>query len=463
MSSQENFSQERGLLVTRLDNLDKNSLTEVMISDIWEGRIDINDNDLVTKLSEMKYDFDKKTVVYTTHTEKEKLRTPVLPTDIPPGESYYNHGLQILLMLLAMKRDGVERPSSVSLFFYSNPVVKETPGNPDSPPPPIPPGEPPLGPPSFPKPPPGPTPVDCIGDWSIATGEVCSKPCGGGKIKKVYNISRKSKNGGVACPYKHRDTKLVDCNLDACPRYEETPSIDPNDACLKPGEGYFYVFKTDSMKVYNIDPYKRSRENYIGKVFSSGDNSCIRTINGKQVNFSVNTKHCLTNQSNTYQYAYSFGGTSDNGIYDKNLCADKEQCLYVAYTQVEGGKPCELGDTCRSFRNAKGEHLMDRMVEEIWCGKINPDDFLSTLHMEAIGRAGVVHYKKTAPAPYSGKVVKPTDILITRLDEYNSKTNKEEYYNIALQMLHMLLVMKKYDIPKPRRVYPEIEFATPSS
>mgnify|MGYP000727971190 CR=1 FL=1 len=49
----------------------------------------------------------------------EKISTPVLVNDIPPGEDYYNHGLQILLILSCMKRYGVNRPISVDLNFAS--------------------------------------------------------------------------------------------------------------------------------------------------------------------------------------------------------------------------------------------------------------------------------------------------------------------------------------------------------
>ena len=311
----------------------------------------------------------------------------------------------------------------------------------------------------------GPTPVDCEGEWVDIPGRECSKPCNGGKISKKYRITRKAKNGGAACPYIKNSYKIFDCNEQRCPGYESIPSIGENDECREPGTGKYYVFTSEKIKIRNSDPYNWSNfsETYLGKVFSSDTDTCVRTINDKEVNFSINDKHCLTNQSNTYQYAYSFGGTSNNGLYDQNLCLDKDKCLYVAYTQVEGGVPCKLGDICRSIRNARGEHLLDRMVEEIWCDKINPDHFYSVPHMEVVGSTSIVKYKDTAPPPYTSEFVKPNDILLTRLEEYTRKTDRADHYNLIYQILIMLLVMKKYNIEKPRRVYCELSYTFPSS
>ena len=311
----------------------------------------------------------------------------------------------------------------------------------------------------------GPAPVNCEGEWVDIPGKECSKPCNGGKISKKYRITRKAKNGGAACPYNKSSYKIFDCNEQRCPDYKSTPSIGENDECREPGTGKYYVFTSEKIKIGSSDPYNWSNfsETYLGKVFSSDTDTCVRTINNKEVNFSINDKHCLTDQSNTYQYAYSFGGTSNNGIYDKNLCFDKDKCLYVAYTQVEGGVPCKLGDICRSIRNARGEHLLDRMVEEIWCDKINPDHFYSVPHMEVVDSTSIVKYKDTAPPPYTSEFVKPNDILLTRLEEYTRKTDRADHYNLIYQILIMLLVMKKYNIEKPRRVYCELSYTVPSS
>jgi hypothetical protein len=311
----------------------------------------------------------------------------------------------------------------------------------------------------------GPAPVNCEGEWVDIPGRECSEPCDGGKISKKYKITRKAKNGGKPCPFIKNSYKIFDCNQQRCPGYESTPSIGENDECREPGTGKYYVFTSEKIKIRNSDPYNWSNfsETYLGKVFSSDTDTCVRTINDKEVNFSINDKYCLTNQSNTYQYSYSFGGTSNNGIYDKNLCADKDKCLYVAYTQVEGGVPCKLGDICRSIRNARGEHLLDRMVEEVWCDKINPDHFYSVPHMEVVSGTGIVKYKDTAPPPYTSEFVKPNDILLTRLEEYTRTTDRADHYNLIYQILIMLLVMKKYNIEKPSRVYCELSYAVPSS
>jgi hypothetical protein len=45
------------------------------------------------------------------------------------------------------------------------------------------------------------------------------------------------------------------------------------------------------------------------------------------------------------------------------------------------------------------------------------------------------------------------DIPLNRLDDFYRRGNTKKYYNAPLQMLHMLLVMKRDGVPKPKRVY----------
>lgn len=109
-------NSEGSKLITNYKNNEGKELTEVLISDIWDEKIDINNSEIVSKISDYKFYFGIGTVLY----EKNPQYQPVLLTDLPPNESNYNHGLQLLLILLTMKRDGVARPSSVSLKFTSN-------------------------------------------------------------------------------------------------------------------------------------------------------------------------------------------------------------------------------------------------------------------------------------------------------------------------------------------------------
>jgi len=112
-------NSEGSKLVTDYKNLDGKKLTDILISDIWDEKIDINDKDLVNKLNYIYFDSETLTVKYKSHENTEKISTPVLVNDIPPVEDYYNHGLQILLILSCMKRYGVNRPISVDLNFAS--------------------------------------------------------------------------------------------------------------------------------------------------------------------------------------------------------------------------------------------------------------------------------------------------------------------------------------------------------
>lgn len=113
-------NSEGSKLITNYKNNEGKELTEVLISDIWDEKIDINNSEIVSKISGMKFGARTGTVYYTENSDKEKIYTPVLMIDLPPNESNYNHGLQLLLILLVMKRYGVARPSSISLKFSSN-------------------------------------------------------------------------------------------------------------------------------------------------------------------------------------------------------------------------------------------------------------------------------------------------------------------------------------------------------
>ena len=134
------------------------------------------------------------------------------------------------------------------------------------------------------------------------------------------------------------------------------------------------------------------------------------------------------------------------------------------------GTPVKKGEFVSEMRTANGESLMDRLIEDIWCDKIKHEDFEDDIikHMTA-GSNGLSapRYVSGTPYPYnSQQKVRPGDLLFNRLDEWKgpgvtSKT--DQHYNYALQIMHMLLVMRRDGAPKPARVKLEFRMTVEST
>ena len=231
-------------------------------------------------------------------------------------------------------------------------------------------------------------------------------------------------------------------------------TIESGSACLEPDGDPNYEYH---LEVYDqetkIKKYRQSStEPYVAKVYVSSGESC-------PTDWIYNDKHCLTGQENNYQFAYSFGGHALKPTFDPQLCTSENiaDCLYVCYKS--NGTPVKKGEFVSEMRTANGESLMDRLIEDIWCDKIKHEDFEDDIikHMTA-GSNGLSapRYVSGTPYPYnSQQKVRPGDLLFNRLDEWKgpgvtSKT--DQHYNYALQIMHMLLVMRRDGAPKPARV-----------
>jgi hypothetical protein len=311
---------------------------------------------------------------------------------------------------------------------------------------------------------PCPVAVDCVGAWEEVADATCSVECGGGTIEEEYKISTQAQNGGQVCPNEDGDTRNTkECNTQECISSEWGPvyvptTIEPGSACLEPDGDPNYEYR---LEVYDshtqITKHRKSRtEPYVAKVYVSNTDNCPD-------DWIYNDKHCLTDQENNYQFAYSYGGHALKPTFDPQLCTSEniDDCLYVCYKS--DGTPVRIGEHVSEMRNANGESLMDRLIEDIWCDKIKHEDFEDDIlkHMTAgTNGIGEIRYVPGTPFPYRRQErVRPGDILFNRLDEWrgrslSNKTNT--HYNYALQIMHMLLVMRRDGAPKPARV--KLEF-----
>ena len=377
----------------------------------------------------------------------------------------------ILIPVVGITNPPTEPPTA------SPPTEPPTASPPTEPPTASPPTEPPTA--SPPTEPPA-EPVDCVGDWEEVAGATCSVDCGGGTIQEVYKISKQAQNGGQVCPNEDGDTRNTkECNTQPCPPTEEelwgplyAPiTIDPGSACLEKAKGrsnknwqldLYYVVKDDSMKRQEIRRPKV--ETYVSKVYASSTTEC-------DSNWIYNDKHCFTSSGlgTTFKYAYSYGGRARKPTFDTNLCSidNADECLYVCY-RVDG-QPVQRGDYVSEIKNAKGESLMDRLIDDVWCDKIKHEDFEDVIKYMTSGTGGALplRYTDDAPSPYtptrnSGTIyVRPGDILLNRLDEW--KTTGHRHYNYVLQILHMLLVKRRDGAAKPYGIILEFRMTAESS
>jgi len=318
---------------------------------------------------------------------------------------------------------------------------------------------------------PCPVAVDCVGAWEEVADATCSVECGGGTIEEEYKISTQAQNGGQVCPNEDGDTRNTkECNTQECISSEWGPvyvptTIEPGSACLEPDGDPNYEYR---LEVYDshtqITKHRKSRtEPYVAKVYVSNTDNCPD-------DWIYNDKHCLTDQENNYQFAYSYGGHALKPTFDPQLCTSEniDDCLYVCYKS--DGTPVRIGEHVSEMRNANGESLMDRLIEDIWCDKIKHEDFEDDIlkHMTAgTNGLGEIRYVPGTPFPYRRQErVRPGDILFNRLDEWrgislSNKTNT--HYNYALQIMHMLLVMRRDGAPKPARVKLEFRMTVEST
>jgi hypothetical protein len=307
---------------------------------------------------------------------------------------------------------------------------------------------------------PCPVAVDCVGAWEEVADATCSVECGGGTIEEEYKISTQAQNGGQVCPNEDGDTRNTkECNTQECISSEWGPvyvptTIEPGSACLEPDGDPNYEYQLEVFDSYTriIKRNKSRTEPYVAKVYVSNTDNCPD-------DWIYNDKHCLTGQENNYQFAYSYGGHALKPTFDPQLCTSEniDDCLYVCYKS--DGTPVRIGEHVSEMRNANGESLMDRLIEDIWCDKIKHEDFEDDIlkHMTAgTNGLGEIRYVPGTQFPYRRQErVRPGDILFNRLDEWrgrslSNKTNT--HYNYALQIMHMLLVMRRDGAPKPARV-----------
>jgi len=85
------------------------------------------------------------------------------------------------------------------------------------------------------------SPIDCVGSF-VNEGN-CSKECGTGTQKQIYQITTSAQYGGGTCPYEDSYEKEIDCNTQNCPpidcvgEYQNSGECVANDPNLNCGPG----------------------------------------------------------------------------------------------------------------------------------------------------------------------------------------------------------------------------------
>ena len=90
------------------------------------------------------------------------------------------------------------------------------------------------------------TPINCVGSF-VDKGE-CSKTCGGGKQKQIYEITTSAHFGGKPCPYEEGKEIEIDCNTEDCPPINCVGSFEIEGSC-KTSENCGYGEQTEIYKI----------------------------------------------------------------------------------------------------------------------------------------------------------------------------------------------------------------------
>ncbi len=119
-----------------------------------------------------------------------------------------------------------------------------------------------------------------------------------------------------------------------------------------------------------------------------------------------------------------------------------DECLYYAYDKKGDMMNARLhgNQKMTSIRNDKGEELIDKLVDDVWDGVIDPENF----------REALDELEYSENDPYVRYWDSPDPLVATKPmmnTEYGYK-----YYNIPLRILHSLLILKEVNFPKPWNV-----------
>ena len=169
--------------------------------------------------------------------------------------------------------------------------------------------------------------------------------------------------------------------------------------------------------------------------------------------YDANDKYCLARMNTDAEFVYSYNKSYSPTIPKHEECTDLDRCLY--YATLEGRNITDI-------RNNNGNILMNVMIRDIWCDRIDQSKFKETLqHMYVDRNDGVVKYNKNIGPFKKDFPVRPNDILVGRMYDAPYVEGKTDvsasqpfgsHYNYGLQIFHILLTMKRDGVAKPKRV-----------
>jgi hypothetical protein len=216
------------------------------------------------------------------------------------------------------------------------------------------------------------------------------------------------------------------------PEQEAEPEGPPSCELPDP-DGVYHSITDDGVQVDTSVKV----ETYISKVRTSDRSRC----RGSPKGYDEYNKLCMPNMPRTEPYVYAFDMTQDSVTPQYGGC-DPEECFY--YGKIDGLNMIGI-------ENDNGDSLIDYLVKEIWCDRIPLEPFEATLKYMKY-EDGTVRYTKKV-GPLEG-VVKPNDVLINLMykDPENPKGIHVTYFNYALQIMHLLLVMKRDGVAKPKGI-----------
>ena len=141
-------------------------------------------------------------------------------------------------------------------------------------------------------------------------------------------------------------------------------------------------------------------------------------------------------------YSYDIRYQPYTPRFSTEICNDFQTCLYRANAGYRG--------SVTEIKNANGVSLLNQMRRDIWCGRIKLENFDEVLqHMKWNGQT-VVYNKNIGPFR-ENYPVRPGDILVNKLKK-DASGAWDPNYNYGLQLLHILMVMKRDGVPKPKKI-----------
>ena len=218
-----------------------------------------------------------------------------------------------------------------------------------------------------------PAPFNCIGDF-VNTSE-CSKPCGGGKQKQIYQITTPAKYGGAVCSINPGVEKEIDCNTEKCQPINCVGSFVNDGVCIP----------SNDLKL-NCGPGTQSQKYVITQPALYGGVQCPFFEN-QPLTVACNLPPCPID---------CVGSFGEYGKCNKDCAGGKKERVYtITQKSQHNGKQCPNNDGYKEITDCNPQACPIPCV-----GKFEPFKPCS----KECGPDGILleQYKITTPAQYGG-------------------------------------------------------------